>query len=1384
MNTTFGRYRLLERLGQGGMAEVFKAKSYGVEGFEKVVVIKRILPELAQSDEFVEMFIHEAKLAVRLSHANIVQVFDLGIAPGTTATTATTSGEVQTPDAYYMAMEYVNGLDLATLLARCRRAQVQIPIEMAVYVAAEVAKGLDHAHRRRDEQNQPLNIVHLDVSPQNVLVSLEGEVKVTDFGIAKARGALEPNGMEDTRNQRLQGKFGYMSPEHAAGEAVDARSDLFSLGALLYEMRAGVNPFNAPTSFETLRRVQACECPPVELLRPDVPRELVTLLASAMALDMDARFADAGRMYEALLTFLYSRGAPPPRGEGTAGRRFSAHDLADFLAGFRMPDETGPYVVLDAEGMPSQERTPVEVPAVRREHPSITKIEVGVPVVDVGRAAELGERREVTALAIELPSPRGAVRADAAQGEAATFGERAADTITRYGGRIVSREPEHVTALFGLDDPDGRDTEVATRCALVVLRSLAGERHPSAGLHVGRIHVTSDGKPTEDERLASLVTTARDLARVREGMCAISTTAMRQVRTLFVFDTLSESRPGVSATTTLLVKEVRGSNEAFGRFVGRREELRIVGEMLATATRRTASVLTVRGDHGLGKSRLLYEVERRLQKGGYNVGWYLATCLPRGTDLPLSGIESMLQTLCGVAEGDADVHIQQVAPRLRALGLQDDETFAVLAALGASTWGRAERAGHSDGPKEDRPLRPPASGNAKALLANAFTRMIQRLCEDRPHALAWDAAHSMDADSFALIETVLSRIPSSRFLVVLCARAGFSHPLEKLAVHGGLDLTDLKPEEVERLVGLRLAVTRVPNELMRFVRERAGGHPQMIEEVLKALVEARAVTVADGSVVSMRLVGQDLSLPKTLRGLVASRIARLESRDRAILQSAAVLGDPINASVLGQMTAAPMVTLEKSLSALKERGFLVQTGPLELHFHSPIVREVVVDALTAEAAREMHVAAGLALENAFDAQGKSPAHPAEHAGRIATHLYAAGERERAGLWFARSADRRLSAGQFDAAARDYARAIELGDLATRDTEDVLRWFAGLARAVKFVGTLPEAMEICEGVIARIDGKSTPGTEEGDERRVRVRIDAGRILGALHMFDAARAQLTSAEAIASTRAELVKTALVASAELAGRQGDFKRSSMLLERAQSIVTKAASSPERKVEEHKLLVSLGQANAAMGDHAAAMRHFDRACAVLPSDPVAACERHKLRTLIDYFARDFRAAALDAERAIDAARELGLSYEVALNLHNLGDLLVVLEDYPRAYGALKQSVALCDELGYDRLASHNRMFLAFLDAVAGDVEAEKVLVQGIRYAEANDFTWDVLGGRQLLARLHHRRGDADAARLEYQKLRDLARAAGNRLVADDCVTALREMGAPLSQPPPLSAS
>jgi serine/threonine protein kinase/tetratricopeptide (TPR) repeat protein len=1342
MTSSFGRYRLLERLGTGGMAEVFKAKSYGVEGFEKVVVIKRILPELARSKEFVDMFIHEAKLAVRLSHANIVQVFDLGIAPAgepgspsslSGGAAGNDAGAVETgtpsaprisdrpevgsvadkepePDAYYMAMEYVHGFDLASLLSRVRRGprpQVPLPIDMCVYIAAEVVKGLDHAHRRRDEQLRPLNIVHRDVSPQNVLLSLEGEVKVTDFGIAKARGVIENNALTDTKARKIQGKFGYMSPEQARGESVDARSDLFSLGIILYECVAGVNPFSAPTTFETLRRVQACEYPPIELLRPDAPPELVAILNTAMAREPAGRYADAGRMYEAMLAFLYAH-----------GRRYSAHDLAEFLATFRTEaDAAAPLTIpeLDRDAPPAaNERTPVEVPVARFQS-SVSRMEAGVRHVALDRAAEMGERREVTALVIEMP-----VR------DAGPQAERAAQIIRRYGGRVVKREPEQIAALFGLGEPDGRDTEVATRCALVALRALDGPRRPSAGIHSARIHVSSDGEPTQDDRLSGLVATARDLARLREGRCAVSVTAMRPLKNFFVFEPLADgenpSPVPVIGSSAALIKEVRGPGETFGRFVGRKDELRRIGEILAAATKRSARVMTVRGDHGIGKTRLFYEVERRLRKGSYNVGWYLCTCPPRGRELPLSGIVCMLQTLCGVADGDSSPRILAVQPRLRALGLHDEEVAAVLGALGASVHSAAA-----------------TSGNAKSTLRNAFARMVLSLCDDRPHMLAWDAAHAMDTDSFALLESVFQRLQTARVVFAFGARAGFAHPLEKLVAHGGLELGDLDQESVERLVALRLGVDRAPDELMAFVRERAGGHPQFVEEIIKGLVDARAVTVADKKVVLMKLVGQDLALPKTLRGLVASRVARLSANDRATLQAAAVLGDPVDAAVLAQMLGEAMSALEGSLATLKDRDLLMHTGPSELRFTSPIVREVVADALTHEAARAMHAAAGHALESVLGDKAW------EQSARIATHLYEAGDREHAATYFAKSAERRLEGGQLEAAARDYARAIDLCDVAERDPAELSKWLDGLAAAVRLVRSSPEAAEMCDRVIARIDA--------GGDRalRVRARVDAGRILGALHRFDAARAYFDDAETIAEGNESLVKSALVALAEQAGRQGDFKRSLESLERLQRIVTVDGDT----YEEHKLFVTLAQGHAALGDRRAALAYLDRAERLLPSDPMATCEREKMRGLVEYFARDFRAAAAACERAVD--------------LHNLGDILIRLTDFPRAYGALQQSLALCDEAGFERLASHDRMYLAFLDGLNGEGDAEKTLHQGIRYAEANDFTWDVIGGRSLLAQLLQRRGDASGARLEFERLRVIAHDAGNTLIEADCDAAIR---------------
>ena len=251
----FGKYHLLEKIATGGMAEVFRARSYGMQGFEKILVIKRILPELGKSEEFVDLFVDEARIAVSLIHVNIVQVFELGEVDG----------------AYYMAMEYVHGLDLARLVSRARKIG-PFPVHLACFVIAECLKALQFAHERTDDDGNPLNIVHCDISPQNVLISFAGEVKITDFGISRA--SFQAEGQQEV----IRGKYAYMSPEQVEGKPLDGRSDLFALGIVLYELLTGRRLFKGKNRDETLGRVKRAEVPSPRTFRPELSEAMEDFL--------------------------------------------------------------------------------------------------------------------------------------------------------------------------------------------------------------------------------------------------------------------------------------------------------------------------------------------------------------------------------------------------------------------------------------------------------------------------------------------------------------------------------------------------------------------------------------------------------------------------------------------------------------------------------------------------------------------------------------------------------------------------------------------------------------------------------------------------------------------------------------------------------------------------------------------------------------------------------------------------------------------------------------------------------------------------------------------------------------------------------------------------
>ncbi len=303
--STFGRYQLLERLAIGGMAEIFRARQSGAHGFEKILVIKRILPHLAADPEFLAMFIDEAKLQCALQHPKIVQVFEFGEADGQ----------------YYIALEYVDGMDALGLLRACAHRRQRLPVRLAVHIACEVLDALDYAHSQRGPDGQPLGIVHRDVSPSNVFISRRGDVKLGDFGIARA---TEKQRQSKTQAGTLKGKYGYMAPEQVVGGEIDGRADLFAVGIVLAEMLMGRRLFTAPNDLDVLLMVRDARLDRLNRYGGDIPPGLRKILDRILARDPDTRYPTAGALRDTLHEFLFE-----------SRQRVTAGDLGVFLEGLR-----------------------------------------------------------------------------------------------------------------------------------------------------------------------------------------------------------------------------------------------------------------------------------------------------------------------------------------------------------------------------------------------------------------------------------------------------------------------------------------------------------------------------------------------------------------------------------------------------------------------------------------------------------------------------------------------------------------------------------------------------------------------------------------------------------------------------------------------------------------------------------------------------------------------------------------------------------------------------------------------------------------------------------------------------------------------------------------
>lgn len=312
------RYRVIERLAAGGMAEVFVAESAGIEGFKKRVAIKRVLPHLSEKKRFIAMFLDEARLSANFSHSNVAQVFDIGVGDQT----------------YFIVMEYVDGSDLKTVMTHLNETGRRFPIESALLICSKICEGLAYAHEQTSPEGVPLHAVHRDMSPPNVLISKHGEVKIVDFGLAKASTQLEKS-----EAGIIKGKFHYLSPEAAHGKEVDQRADIFAVGIILWEMLAGRRLFNGESDYQVVKAVQRCEVPRLSRINPEATPDIESILARALAKDPAQRYQTARALALDLTRQLFRLARP-----------VDAFSLAELVRGtimLRKPKEGGGASIIE-----------------------------------------------------------------------------------------------------------------------------------------------------------------------------------------------------------------------------------------------------------------------------------------------------------------------------------------------------------------------------------------------------------------------------------------------------------------------------------------------------------------------------------------------------------------------------------------------------------------------------------------------------------------------------------------------------------------------------------------------------------------------------------------------------------------------------------------------------------------------------------------------------------------------------------------------------------------------------------------------------------------------------------------------------------------------------
>jgi eukaryotic-like serine/threonine-protein kinase len=1332
-------FEILRRLGVGGMAEVFLAKKRGAEGTYKLLVVKRILPAYGSSRRFRAMFAEEAQLATRLNHPNIVQVYEFQ-----------DYGE----EGQLLSMEYVEGPDLRKVMRAVHAKQARIPPFVAAYIIAELAKGLHYAHERKDERGAPLEIVHRDVSPQNMLLSFEGAVKIADFGIASANLFREEPGV-------LKGKTAYMSPEQARGERVDRRTDIYSLGVVFHEMLTGRPLHGAADGAELLEAVREGHVEPPSTFAREIPPELEAIVMHALAKNREDRFETAREMAGAVTRVLFEK-----------QELVDAHVLEGVIADLISREHTSPGLdepggtpesKLESSSDDAPESRPDPDAGSSLQEQQVWRDEAtgpGRPLAAKGLKVRAGrEVRHVAVVDLKLHGLGELTAAIGAQG-AAHFLDQLQATLQEIAFKRGARWSWQARHSTGLGDPGLAE---GARTVVGLMANPARAAADAAWLAVD-VHEAIDGASVDLETpirasvgiVRGIATGERDKAghlvghalqepgnflaellgeRAPEGVTWVAGGLYRLVRRDFVWGDAPTIEIDAGEVRNMprnmriyslirpLTREEKLQEMAFAPsdLIGRDAELADLHAAYHRALTPGPSgglgqvtTRVVFGEMGIGKTAL---VQTFLSELPPDARVLRVECSPAHSEVPFANVGEWVRELTGTRVNqpleEAKAKIGEMLGDFAA-GKSSEDIITRMAEL--ATGRVAAAADEAD------------VAHNRRLIAGGVRRFFARAAVEAPLVVMIDGLQWSDRPSLELIRELLGRNDPLPILSVLVVR-----PDDRVApyIEGmvRIELKGLGPENQVRLLSARLGATESVEQVCADLLPRAAGNPFFLLEMVDALLERGSLEIKelpDGKHELVRVERPGAAaepLPSTLEQLIADRLNELPDEEQSIIEWLAVAGGPMSEADLDTLNGPES---DEAVVRLCARGLCDKKGDT-VDVRHPLTRDVAYLAMDRQQRARMHRALGEHLAESPLAKGLTAA-------IVGKHLARGQAKSRAADLYLVAASSARASYQMQLSTRYYRRVISL--LAPDDLRR-LEAHEALEAICRIQGRWRERRKHLQALRQLAKKSKKPRwVATALMRTARLELEAGHL--ARGLTSAQRAEEVARQAdspVLEVQAALLIAEMLR--DLGDMQGALAACDRALETASQPNVPARQRAEVLRSQGTLLRRVGRVQEAIEAHAEAIAVFRHAGA----RRMEARAKNALAFAMFVLGRyeDAIALGLDAIR-IDLA--IGGRFQIAKTLSNIGQSYARLGDLERGLAYLKRAREAHERYGDQDARADTLLVTAEVLLEAGDLTGADTFVgdAGALIAVTGS-AYDSVHEKILRALLARAAGDSGAA-------------------------------------------